>query len=156
MTAAETKQVAAIAAKVFVRPWTKQGFEEALPMDNVCFLLCMDGNTVAGYCGLYMAADEGEITNVAVDPSYQGQGIGHMLIQALLKEGEKKGITRYFLEVRVSNEPAIALYEKNGFTKQGIRKNFYEELHEDAYVMNKIECRENLQEIMKIDRRDTC
>lgn len=138
MTAEDTAQVAAIAAKVFVRPWTKQGFDDALPMENACFLLCMDGDTVVGYCGLYMAADEGEIINVAVEPTCQGQGIGHMLMQALLEEGAKNGITRYFLEVRVSNASAIALYKKNGFTKQGIRKNFYEELHEDAYVMNKI------------------
>lgn len=139
MTEVEVKQVAAIAAEVFVHPWTEQGFADALPMENACFLLAVEKDTVLGYCGLYMAADEGEILNVAVKPEYQNQGIADELLKALIQEGRRQGISRFFLEVRVSNEPAIRLYEKNGFVKQGIRKGFYKELKEDAYVMNRID-----------------
>lgn len=139
MTIAHVEQVAEIAAEVFSHPWTRQGFIEALPGEDNCFLLCMEEEIVLGYCGLYMAADEGEIINVAVKPKYQGQGIGNMLMQALIAEGESRGITRLFLEVRVSNLSAIGLYEKHGFVKQGIRKNFYQDPKEDAYVMNRIQ-----------------
>lgn len=139
MTAAETGQVAAIAAEVFSQPWTKQALDDSLSGDDNFFLLCMEEDAVLGYCGLYMAADEGEIINVAVKPEYRGQGIAHQLMQALLAKGNTQGISRYFLEVRVSNTAAIALYEKNGFIRQGIRKNFYQSPKEDAYVMNRIE-----------------
>lgn len=139
MSAKDLEQVAAIAAEVFTDPWTMQGFAEALLMDNACFLLAVDGNTVLGYCGIYMAADEGEIINVAVKPEFRRQNIADQLICALLFEGHKNGVSRFFLEVRVSNAAAIHLYEKNGFVKQGIRKNFYEKPNEDAYVMNRIE-----------------
>ncbi|MBO5371225.1 MAG: ribosomal protein S18-alanine N-acetyltransferase [Lachnospiraceae bacterium] len=138
MTEAEVDQVAEIAAEVFSHPWTRQGFSEALPGEDNCFLLCMEGDRVLGYCGLYMAADEGEIINVAVKPEYQGQGIANQLMQALLEAGESRGVSRFFLEVRVSNVPAIGLYEKHGFVKQGIRKNFYDAPKEDAFVMNRI------------------
>lgn len=139
MSVKDLEQVAAIAAEVFTDPWTMQGFAEALLMDNACFLLAVDGNTVLGYCGIYMAADEGEIINVAVKPEFRRQNIADQLICALLFEGHKNGVSRFFLEVRVSNAAAIHLYEKNGFVKQGIRKNFYEKPNEDAYVMNRIE-----------------
>lgn len=139
MRESDLDQVAAIAASVFVSPWSRQGFAEALPMDNACFLLAVENELVLGYCGLYMAADEGEIINVAVRPDFQRQGIADNLLQALIEEGNRNGVHRFFLEVRVSNEAAIHLYEKHGFCRQGIRKDFYKEIHEDAYVMNRID-----------------
>ena len=94
---------------------------------------------VLGYCGLYMAADEGEVINVAVAKASQGKGIASRLMDALLDEGHARGVHRFFLEVRVSNDAAIRLYEKYGFKKQGIRKHFYILPDEDAYLMNRIE-----------------
>ncbi|MCI9427721.1 MAG: ribosomal protein S18-alanine N-acetyltransferase [Eubacterium sp.] len=136
MTECDLRQVAAIAASVFAQPWSRQGFAEALPMENTCFLLAENDGIVCGYCGMYMAADEGEIINVAVRRDCQRQGIADCLLLALLQEGRQNGIGRFFLEVRVSNAAAIHLYKKHGFVIQGIRKNFYEDNHEDAYVMN--------------------
>ncbi len=138
MTKEDLDQVAAIAALAFVKPWSRQGFAEALPMENACFLVVDDNGSVAGYCGLYMAADEGEIINVAVKPDFRRKGIADQLMKALLTEGIRNGVCRFFLEVRVSNSAAIRLYQKHGFVKQGIRKDFYKEIHEDAYIMNRI------------------
>ena len=87
-----------------------------------------------------MAADEGEITNVAVKPEFRRCHIADEMLQALLSDSEAGGIRYIYLEVRVSNAAAIGLYEKHGFTRKGIRKNFYEKPQEDAYVM----CRENV------------
>lgn len=140
MTEAEVPQVAAIEAEVFTCPWSMKGFLDTLYQDNVRFYLAVEGNTVLGYCGIYMAADEGEITNVAVKPEFRRCHIADEMLQALLSDSEAEGIRHIYLEVRVSNAAAIGLYEKHGFTRKGIRKNFYEKPQEDAYVM----CRENV------------
>lgn len=139
MTESDTEKVAEIAACVFATPWSREGFEEALMGDNACFLVAAKGEEVLGYCGLYMAADEGEILNIAVQPKSQRQGIADQLMRALLSCGKEYGVSRFFLEVRVGNEAAIRLYEKHGFARKGIRRDFYKDNHEDAYVMNRIE-----------------
>ena len=71
------------------------------------------------------------------------------MLKELLLEAGKKGASRFFLEVRVSNQAAIRLYEKNGFQKQGIRKGFYQGPKEDAYIMNRIEDAENQKQEKK-------
>lgn len=143
MTEAHIPQVAAIEAEVFTCPWSQKGFSDTLYQDNVKFYVAMkdssQGTAVAGYCGMYMAADEGEITNVAVKPEFRREHIGDALLEVMISVSEETGISRIYLEVRVSNEAAIRLYEKHGFARVGIRKNFYEKPREDAYVM----CRES-------------
>ena len=84
---------------------------------------------------MYLAMDEGEITNVAVAPVERCHGVGGMLLTELLKIAENKGVARIVLEVRTSNDSAIRLYERNGFVQCGMRKGFYEFPKEDAYVM---------------------
>ena len=90
-----------------------------------------------GYAGMWIALDEGEITNVSVKKDRQGRKIGTALLIALEEAGQKRGVDSFFLEVRKSNEKAIALYEKTGFVRMGIRKNFYEDPKEDGIVMCK-------------------
>lgn len=132
-------QVAAIAAEVFSQPWSKESFLQALQQENACFLVACDKERVLGYCCMYMAADEGEIDNVAVIPQARRLGIGNLLLKELTDRGRAHGVTRFFLEVRVSNEAAIHLYHSNGFTEQGIRRNFYRQPTEDACIMNRID-----------------
>lgn len=139
MTESDLEQAAGIAAALFSEPWTKEGFAQALPMENACFLVAEKGAVLAGYAGLYMAADEGEVISVAVRKEFQRQGVAGRLFAELLEEGRRNGIRRFFLEVRASNRAAIRLYEKNGFIRQGVRRNFYKMPLEDAYVMNRIE-----------------
>lgn len=81
--------------------------------------------------------DEGEITNVSVKKEYQGQRIGGRLLEELFRIGKERGVTDYFLEVRKSNQVAIALYSRLGFQEVGVRKNFYEDPVEDGIVMCK-------------------
>lgn len=96
-----------------------------------------DGNTglVIGYAGLWWIHDEGHITNVAVRPGYRNRRIGSHIIEALLEYTEGEGINSYTLEVRKSNDAARALYEKYGFTVEGVRKEYYRDNKEDAYIM---------------------
>ena len=137
MVQTDLEQVAVIAAGLFTQPWDRQGFADALPLESACFLVAAEGDKVLGYCGLYMAADEGEVINVAVAKASQGKGMASRLMDALLDEGHARGVPRFFLEVRVSNTPAIKLYEKLNFKVAGSRKGFYQSPSEDALVMQR-------------------
>lgn len=128
-------QVAAIEAEVFSEPWSAQGFADALALDCTLFYAACADNSLAGYCGIYLAADEGEITNVAVSHRYRRLGIAQALVQHTLFQVHARGIRRIFLEVRSSNEPAISLYMKSGFRVIDKRRNFYQFPLEDALVM---------------------
>lgn len=130
----DTAAAAEIEAAVCSMPWSGQGFSDALKQDTL-FLTAKQNGKVAGYCGMYCAFEEGEITNVAVAPKQQKQGIGRKLVSCLLEQGKQRGIERIVLEVRVSNAPAIKLYESFGFWHAGIRKGFYEKPREDALIM---------------------
>ena len=94
---------------------------------------------MVGYGGIFWAADEGNITNIVVDESYRGRGLGIALTDALLSVGRANGIRAFTLEVRVGNQAAIHVYQRLGFIGEGIRKGFYEKPVEDALVMWKRE-----------------
>lgn len=135
MCAADVEAVAALEKQIFSQPWSRQGFLDALERMDTIFLVADADGEVAGYIGMYMALDEGEITNVAVAPQMRCRGVGNLLVAALREEAVQRGIVRVILEVRVSNVSAIRLYEKNGFVHSGIRRGFYELPREDAYIM---------------------
>lgn len=135
MTEQDCSAVAELEKKIFSQPWSEQGFVDALSMEQNIFLVAEGEGKVCGYIGMYQSLDEGEITNVAVAPEKRNAGIGRMLMQAALEEAEKHGIVQVVLEVRVSNAPAIRLYEQCGFVNCGIRKGFYDFPKEDAYIM---------------------
>ena len=134
MTFEDVKSVAQIEAECFSMPWSETSFEDSLAREDTVFLVCVDEGVV-GYIGMYLSFEEGEITNVAVTPSYRQRGCGNLLIEAVKKEAKARNAECVILEVRVSNEPAISLYKKNGFEEIGIRKNFYEHPNEDAIIM---------------------
>lgn len=79
--------------------------------------------------------EEAHITIVAVHPDYLRQGLGQAMLLALLVAAYQRGLERATLEVRVSNQAAIALYEKFGFRQAGLRKRYYQDTGEDALVM---------------------
>ena len=108
---------------------------DALNLGNAIFFVAEEEGKIAGYIGMYMSLDEGEITNVAVTAKMRQRGIGGMLLSEMKKEAERRSIAKIILEVRVSNAGAIRLYERNGFKNCGVRKGFYELPKEDAYIM---------------------
>ena len=130
-------QVEAIETALFSDAWSEQGFEDTLNSPYVISLVTIDEaeDTILGYIIMYVSFEEGEISNVAVAKSAQNRGIGSALMQAILEKGLEESVTRFILEVRVSNTPAIALYKKFGFTEIGIRRDFYEKPREDALIM---------------------
>ena len=128
-------QVCVLEEEAFSMPWHKESFLEMIDNENACYLVALVGEEVVASCGLRHIVGEGEITNVVTKNTMRGQGIGRQILVRLLEEGAKMGAEAFTLEVRVSNAPAIHLYESLGFVSEGIRKNFYEDPTEDALIM---------------------
>jgi ribosomal-protein-alanine N-acetyltransferase len=136
MTPEDAAAVSEIERQCFSTPWSSQGFLDALAQECTVFLVAEESNEViAGYVGMYVSLDEGEITNVAVKSDLRGKGIAKALLKELLSYANAHGITRIVLEVRMSNAAAIGLYEGFGFEIIGTRKGFYEFPREDAHIM---------------------
>lgn len=119
----------------FSEPWTKEGFLDAIESEQTIFLVCEHKGVVVGYIGAYLVYDEAQITNVSVGKNWQGKGFGRMLVSALSSAVAGRDIHAITLEVRVSNERAISIYEKEGFVSEGIRPGFYSHPKEDAMIM---------------------
>lgn len=135
---ADASSFARIEKECFSRPWDENAFEESF--DNGCsvfFAAENDDSAVVGFIGADDVGGEVYISNVAVNESCRRQKIGSALVAAMLDYCEESGAQFITLEVRVSNEAAIALYEKNGFENLGRRKNFYSAPTEDAFIMTK-------------------
>ncbi len=118
----------------FSSPWSKNSFLESLHNTYSRFYVAFE-NEVVGYCGIHNFGGDGEITNVAVDEKFRKNKIAFTLLSYAMEDWKKDGVESFTLEVRVSNLPAIALYEKLGFQNQGVRKNFYDNPKEDALIM---------------------
>ena len=131
--------LAAIENECFQEPWSKKSLEELLYCDYAVYFVAKDSeaNKVAGYIGMYVSLDTGNINNVGVLPEYRRKGIGYGLISELVRYSKESDITLLTLEVRQSNLPAIALYEKFSFKKVGIRKNYYKKPTENGLLYNK-------------------
>ncbi len=138
MEECDLDQVAAIEQEIFSDPWSRKSFLETYQKKENCYLVAEEGGRVLGYCGLWTVLDEGDICNVAVRADARQRGVAYAMLTRLLKEGEKLGVRAFTLEVRLSNAPAVALYEKLGFQGVGVRPGFYTKPDEDALIMWKM------------------
>ena len=138
VTAAHIPQIEALERQCFSMPWTAELLQSQMKGSQHEFIAAVstEGN-VLGYVGMMYVLDEGYISNVAVSPEHRRQGIADALIDRLCKICEGLSLSFVTLEVRAGNAPAIALYEKHGFRRVGLRKNYYERPKEDALLMTK-------------------
>ena len=129
--------IAAIERQCFSTPWTEAMLEEVLYQDTASFLVAeREDGFVVGYAGLQVVLDEGYIDNVAVLPDYRRQGIARRLVEVYCRFGEMH-LAFLTLEVRASNEAALALYHELGFLPEGRRKDYYTKPKEDALLLTK-------------------
>lgn len=135
MEAADCEKVAEIESEVFSEPWSEASFMSEVEIPNHVYLVAEEDEKILGYCGLWEVAGEGQITNVCVAPDHRGKNVATEMLQELLAKAQELDVEATTLEVRVSNEPAIKLYEKLGFEDAGIRKGFYSHPKEDAMIM---------------------
>lgn len=100
------------------------------------YLAALDGDEVIGYAGLAVVPpDEAWVQNVAVRRDHQRHGVGRALLEALLAEADRRGVSKVLLEVAVDNAPAQKLYAAYGFEQIGVRRGYYQPSNTDAVVM---------------------
>lgn len=127
--------ISQIEAETFSMPWSAKDFLEMVEADYAHYYVAKKNGVPIGCCGVRDIVGEGEITNVVVEKNQRGNGIGRALMEHMLQKAGERGIKTFTLEVRVSNQPAIHLYETLGFKSEGIRPDFYEKPNEDALIM---------------------
>jgi ribosomal-protein-alanine N-acetyltransferase len=128
--------VMTIERQVYARPWSPNLFvAEMTEPNNRCYLVARVDKVVVGYGGLICYGDEAHVTNIAVDPQQHRHKIGTRLLHELVQGAVDLGGRAVSLEVRVTNWGAQRLYGQFGFHPVGIRRNYYQELSEDALIM---------------------
>ncbi|MHC1697871.1 MAG: ribosomal protein S18-alanine N-acetyltransferase [Geobacteraceae bacterium] len=135
VTKADLQEVLTLERASFPHPWNEEHIlNEIHSLRSFPLLARLEDGSCAGYICPMLVLDEGQILNVAVQPSCRGRGIGRMLLEAALEQFRKKGATVVYLEVRPTNRTAISLYTRCGFITAGRRKAYYEN-GEDAILM---------------------
>lgn len=133
-TEADLDAILEIDEHSFPRPWPRSTFEAELARD-VARLAVVEDRRVIAFCNYWLVAGEVHILAIATHPDHRRGGIGARLLAHALDEGQGIGYTMATLEVRRSNQPAIALYERAGFTTVHVRQRYYIDNNEDALVM---------------------
>ena len=131
-------QVAALERLCFADPWSEKSIASELNNPLALWLVAVEEEEVVGYIGSQTVPDESDMMNVAVHPDHRRRGIAEALVTALCDALKERGSVSLTLEVRSSNEPAKALYEKLGFGLAGRRPNYYRNPKEDALILRKM------------------
>ena len=135
------RSIAQLEGELFGRgAWNANMVREELDAPARTYLLDVLGEAeqavVRGYAGLWYYGEDAELMTIGVGKAYQRQGIAAALLQALVDEAKRQGASRMLLEVRVDNDPALALYQRFGFERMGLRKRYYQPEGIDAYTMS--------------------
>ena len=133
MEKSDAKELAVLDKECFSVPWSEKSFMEEAENNLATYYVFKEDDKILGYGGVWKVSDEGQITNIAVLPEYRKRGIASQLLEKIIEVC--CDVDRIILEVRESNIPAICLYEKYGFIKVGIRKNFYHSPTENGITM---------------------
>ncbi len=128
--------VCAIEAEIFASPWSNADFAYEInenPFGHYC--VWEQDHAIIGYIGVWILYEQAQITTLGVAKAFRRQGIAKKLLDHGIQHAFEKGATTISLEVRIGNAAAISLYESTGFEIKGIRKDYYQDNHEDAYLM---------------------
>ena len=124
-----------IEKRCFSDAWSRQSFIDEIDNENSVFIVVKKEDKIVAYSGFWYIVDDAQIMNVAVDIAYKGMKISHILMKEMIQRARDKNMATMSLEVRVSNELAINLYKGYGFEIVGVRKQYYQDNKEDAYIM---------------------
>lgn len=130
-------QIAELEKLCFNDPWSENSIASELNNRLSLWLVAVEDDCVVGYVGSQTVLGETDMMNIATHPDYRKRGIGTGLIMELINELQKRDSHSLMLEVRVSNAPAISVYQKLGFTEVGCRRNYYRNPREDALILRK-------------------
>jgi ribosomal-protein-alanine N-acetyltransferase len=138
MQVADLPDVSAIENAVYPFPWTHGNFLDSLNSGYDTWVVRDAAQNLAGYFLMMPAVDEAHLLNITVHADLHGQGIGRAMLDQVVKLSREKGLVSVLLEVRPSNQRALAIYTRYGFQRIGLRKNYYpaeQNSREDAIVM---------------------
>ena len=121
----------------FSDPWSENSIRYELTNPLSFWLVAVEEDRVAGYVGSQSVLDEADMMNIAVHPDFRRRGVAQHLVEGLVAGLKEKDVRCLTLEVRASNAPAIALYQKLGFVQVGRRPNYYRNPKEDALILRK-------------------
>lgn len=137
----QLKQVVALDRLCLGGLWSLEGYQKELDSPNSTLLVLSIKSTngldpdIIGFGCFWAILEEAHLTILAIHPDYQKQGLGQLLLYALLRDAFKRGLQRATLEVRESNRSALSLYQKFGFKIAGRRKGYYQKWGEDALIL---------------------
>ena len=129
------EEICDIEKRCFSDAWSRQSFIDEIDNENSVFIVVKKEDKIVAYSGFWYIVDDAQIMNVAVDIAYKGMKISHILMKEMIQRAMDKNMATMSLEVRVSNEIAINLYKVYGFEIVGVRKQYYQDNKEDAYIM---------------------
>ena len=109
-----------------VDPWSIEQFWSELAQPTRAYAVAVDGERVIGYAGAFLLAPDSDVQTIAVSPRDQGRGVGAILLAWLIDRATAQGCRQMLLEVRSDNAPAIAMYERFGFERISVRRDYYE------------------------------
>jgi ribosomal-protein-alanine N-acetyltransferase len=128
--------LAALQAETFLRPWSVDAIRQELRDSPVARVYLLETpRRLLGFCACWVVAGELHINSLAIAPDVRRQGHARRLLQAVCAEAAAAGATAATLEVRRSNQPAVALYTALGFTIEAVRRDYYEQPTEDALIL---------------------
>jgi ribosomal-protein-alanine N-acetyltransferase len=139
MAPGDLDEVMAIEEVSFPTPWPRRLFEDEIvrKFSDALVALPAEGEGILGYSICWTVADESHLLNIAVRPDARGRGVGRALLVECMRRGARAGAGRIHLEVRAGNSPAIRMYEREGFSFQGIRRGYYADTGEDAVLLSR-------------------
>ena len=121
--------------QLFSSPWSKDDYIYELSSNPYAKYYVLEDDKIVGYVGIWITYETAQMTTIGIAKERQGEGLSKLLMNKVIEE--TKDCEAITLEVRVSNVKAIKLYESYGFKKEAIRKDYYLDNHEDAYLMMK-------------------
>lgn len=121
----DAQALAALHARAFDHPWLVTAIADLLAGEDVIGLMAEDSTGPLGFVLARVVAGEAEILTIAVDPNHRRSGLGRSLLAAASDRATRQGGEALFLEVSVANQAALALYEKAGFVRVGLRRGYY-------------------------------
>ena len=136
MTISDVAAVHRLEEAIFSMPWSEKDFVYEMTENKVArYLVIEEAGEIIAFAGAHIILDQAHVTNIAVRQDCRGRGLGRMITRALMQYASNLGAEYLTLEVRQSNVKAQNLYKSLGFVKVNVRKRYYEDTGEDAWLM---------------------
>lgn len=133
----QLEKIAEIESNCIPEGWSLKAFEDWFDQSKNVVFAAVYGGEIIGFLNGSWVLDQGELLNIAVSEKYRRQGLAEMLLKTLENFFAENNVKTIYLEVREKNQSALSFYEKQGFIKNGLRKNYYRNPDDNGVLMMK-------------------